>query len=233
MGELDGGQEDALKKISDDKLLTVFGGTERTERLIEHFERLSSHNIELAIISFGWVGVIKNALKRIKMFKYFEKSVIIGKDSEELKSAGSKAKCIYRMNKKRNLKSAQCIFIDDDKQNIQKAMSYCQTMSISPRSGMSHHHMKQIEELCKVYPISMELTTPKTVTSEITKVYPSQNKQVKKINWKNIKSKRCRNGLISCLIQSMILRLFKLVAIKHQDQNQANMSKMCQCLIVS
>ena len=53
-------------------------------------------------------------------------------------------------------------------------MSYCKTISISPRSGMSADHMKQIEELCKVYPISMELTTPKTVTSEITKAYPSQ-----------------------------------------------------------
>ena len=105
--ELDGGQEDALKKMSDDKLLTVFGGTERIERLNEHFSRLSTHNIELAIISFGWVGVIKKALQRMKLYKYFEKSIIIGKDSEELKNAGSKAKCIYKMKKKRNLKSAQ------------------------------------------------------------------------------------------------------------------------------
>lgn len=66
------------------------------------------------------------------------------------------------------------MFIDDDRQNIQKAMSYSLTVLISPRSGMTLDHMKQIEEKCKVYPISMELTTPKTVKKEISKHYPSQ-----------------------------------------------------------
>ena len=129
--ELDGGQEDSLKKLSNDKLLSVFGGTERTERLTEHFERLSSHNIELAIISFGWVGVIKKALKRMKMYKYFEKSVIIGKDSEELKSAGSKAECIYRMKKKRQLKSAQVHIASTYAQASQNRMNrlYLSTMT--------------------------------------------------------------------------------------------------------
>ena len=107
--KLDGGQSDALNKMSDDKLLQIFGGQERKQRLDQHFERISK-NCELAIISFGWVNVIKGALKRMNLHKYFENSIIIGKESEELKTAGSKAKCIYRMKKKRNLKSDQ-VFI--------------------------------------------------------------------------------------------------------------------------
>ena len=104
--ELDGGQEDSLNKMSDDKLLKIFGGKERKERLNDHFKRITT-NSEIAIISFGWVNVIKIALERMGLNKYFENSIIIGKDSEELKTAGSKAKCIYRMKKKRNLKSDQ------------------------------------------------------------------------------------------------------------------------------
>merc|ERR1712154_368473 len=123
-----------------------------------------------------------------KLFKYFDKSIIIGNDSEELKNAGSKAKCISKMKKKRKLKSTQIIFVDDDKQNITKSANYCQTMTISPRSGMTFDHLKQIEELCKVYPLSMELTTPKTMSSEITKAYPSQNeKGVNKLDKYKIK----------------------------------------------
>lgn len=104
--ELDGGQEQSLNKMSDEKLLSVFGGNDRKQRLNQHFERIS-RSCELAIISFGWVGVIKLALKRMGLDKYFENSIIIGKDSEELKTAGSKAKCIYRMKKDKKLKSDQ------------------------------------------------------------------------------------------------------------------------------
>jgi len=179
--ELDGGQEDSLNKMTDDKLLSVFGGNERKERLTQHFERIST-SCELAIISFGWVGVIKLALKRMNLDKYFENSIIIGKDSEELKTAGSKAKCIYRMKKDKKLKSDQVVFIDDDNQNIQKAMSYSQTVLINPRSGMTFKHMKEIEEKCGVYPtepLQMELTTPKTVQSQVTKNYPSHDNEDK------------------------------------------------------
>eukprot|EP01083_Nonionella_stella_P081651 225038_1 len=191
--ELDGGQEDELKRMSDDKLLKVFGGSKRIQRLTQHFERISL-NCELAIISFGWVQVITNALQRMELLKYFSNSVIIGKDSEELKTAGSKAKCIYRMKKKRNLKSDQVVFVDDDNGNIQKAMSYSQTVLITPRSGMTPPQMKEIEVKCGVYPthctaldeqISLELTTPKTMKEQITKQYPSQGRT----NSKEVKQK--------------------------------------------
>eukprot|EP00484_Ammonia_sp_Unknown_P009798 CAMPEP_0197055108 /NCGR_PEP_ID=MMETSP1384-20130603/57782_1 /TAXON_ID=29189 /ORGANISM="Ammonia sp." /LENGTH=352 /DNA_ID=CAMNT_0042488563 /DNA_START=79 /DNA_END=1137 /DNA_ORIENTATION=+ len=174
---LEGGQEDALSKMTDDRLLKIFGGKERTERLHQHFERISSKS-EVAIISFGWVNVIRLALQRMNLGQYFEKAVIIGKDSEELKTAGSKAKCISMMKKERTLKSDQVMFVDDDATNVSKAQSYSQTVTIVPRNGMTFKHMQEIEEKVGVYPsepLQMEITTPKTVASQMTKQYPSHN----------------------------------------------------------
>eukprot|EP00485_Elphidium_margaritaceum_P000791 CAMPEP_0202689844 /NCGR_PEP_ID=MMETSP1385-20130828/5033_1 /ASSEMBLY_ACC=CAM_ASM_000861 /TAXON_ID=933848 /ORGANISM="Elphidium margaritaceum" /LENGTH=311 /DNA_ID=CAMNT_0049345047 /DNA_START=44 /DNA_END=979 /DNA_ORIENTATION=+ len=174
--ELEGGRQDALHKMSEDDLLKVFGGNARKERLQKHFERVSQ-NCELAIISFGWSDVIKLALQRMDLHSYFDHTLIYGKDSEELKTAGSKAKCIYAMKKHRKLKSDQILFIDDDNSNLSKATIYSVTILISPRNGMQINHMQEIEEKVGVYPtnpLQMELTTPKTMTSQISKFYPSQ-----------------------------------------------------------
>eukprot|EP01084_Bolivina_argentea_P151917 265101_1 len=177
--ELDGGQEDELKKMSDDKLLDVFGGKDRQQRLIQHFERIESTNCELIIISFGWVKVIQNALKRMQLYKYFNKpSSIIGKDSELLKNCnGSKAQCISKLKSNRKLRSTQILFIDDDNANIQRATRYCDSICIKQRKGMTNNHMKDIEIKCNVLEIdniSMNITTLKTTELEISKQYPSQ-----------------------------------------------------------
>lgn len=58
-------------------------------------------------------------------------------------------------------------------------MSYSVTVLINPRNGMTFKHMKEIEEKCGVYPsepLQMELTTPKTVQSQVTKEYPLHGK---------------------------------------------------------
>eukprot|EP01083_Nonionella_stella_P206140 750053_1 len=170
--------------MSDDKLLDVFGGKDRQQRLIQHFERIESTNCELIIISFGWVKVIQNALKRMQLYKYFNKpSSIIGKDSELLKNNnGSKAQCISKLKSNRKLRSAQILFVDDDNANIQKATKYCDSICIKPRKGMTFNHMKDIEIKCNVLEIdniSMNITTPKTMESEISKRYPSQKQNDK------------------------------------------------------
>eukprot|EP01084_Bolivina_argentea_P151916 265100_1 len=177
--ELDGGQEDELKKMSDDKLLDVFGGKDRQQRLIQHFERIESTECELIIISYGWVKVMQNALKRMQLYKYFNKpSSIIGKDSELLKNCnGSKAQCISKLKSNRKLRSTQILFIDDDNANIQRATRYCDSICIKQRKGMTNNHMKDIEIKCNVLEIdniSMNITTLKTTELEISKQYPSQ-----------------------------------------------------------
>jgi len=183
--ELQGKQEAALTKLSDERLLEIFGGAKRLERLSAHLSRVSE-KCELAIISFGYVGVIKTALTRMSLFKFFADSEIIGCDSDELSEAkGNKATCIKRMRKKRKLSSKQVIFVDDDMSNIVKAKSCCVTVAIQPRCGMSSAHMTSIEEQCLVCPKlaqRMEITTPKTVKQQVSKHYPEQeHKQEQKM----------------------------------------------------
>lgn len=178
--ELQGKQEAALTKLSDERLLEIFGGTKRLERLSAHLSRVSE-KCELAIISFGYVGVIKAALTRMSLFKFFSDSEIIGCDSDELSEAkGNKATCIKRMRKKRKITSKQVIFVDDDMSNIVKAKSCCVTVAIQPRCGMSSAHMTSIEEQCLVCPKlaqRMEITTPKTVQKQVKKHYPEQEQK--------------------------------------------------------
>ena len=74
-------------------------------------------------------------------------------------------------------------------------MSYCQTLLIQPRCGMSFDHMKEIEDKVGVYkePLNLELTTPKTVQSEVSKHYPSTQQNDDKNNGKN--DKKPKNNL--------------------------------------
>jgi len=177
--ELKHRQEEELKKMSDDRLLEIFGGSDRIQRLREHFKRVTTE-CEVAIISFGWVNVIVDSLKRMKLYQYFEGAHIIGRDSEELKTASAEKKeCLCRMKKERKLKSDQIIFIDDSNHNISKTQSYCRAILVDPAEGMSEDHMKEIEEKCNVYPSLVEVSTPKTVEEEISKHYPKNSAESK------------------------------------------------------
>ena len=128
----------------------LHGGKERIKRLNEHFNLLTTKNIKVAIILFGFVHIIKEALKRMDLYDaYFENAVIIGNDSEELSDAfGSKGQTIKNVFGK-NLSASQILFVDDDEGNIEdaKEMNVCKTLTILPRKGMSNEHMEQIEDM--------------------------------------------------------------------------------------
>jgi len=172
-------QDKRLKEMTDERLQKVFGGTERIQRLKEHFNRVST-KCELAIISFGWSTVIISSLKRMGLFDHFAESIIIGRDSEEIKSASAEKKeCICRMKKDRKLKSDQIIFVDDSNQNIAKSQSYCIAMLVEPAEGMSNEMMKEIEEKCDVYPSTVEVTTPRSVADQTSKHYPRNSAEQK------------------------------------------------------
>ena len=166
LSEDDGeGQVDALaKRQEEDKdfLINIFGGKDRLEAIDKHFKILTDNNIELAIISYGYVQVIKNALAApsIKLYKkYFKNSKIIGNDSIELQEYpvnGNKAKCIQRQFQQYS--SKEIIFVDDDKYNIQDASenkrdgkdAVCYTVLIEPRQGMNNTHMQTIETIAGI-----------------------------------------------------------------------------------
>ena len=57
-------QEVALSKMSNKRLLQIFGGKGRLEALNRHFSALKEHKIEIAILSFGFVGVIHACRRR-------------------------------------------------------------------------------------------------------------------------------------------------------------------------
>jgi len=137
-----------------------FGGNGRIKALHSHFGRLKANGIKLAILSYGFVGVIKAALQRMKLFDlYFAESVIIGTDSKQLEVAkGSKAQCIVNEFGS-TLKSEEMIFVDDDPYNILDAMEFevdgkttkvCHTLCVQPRKGMNQKHMQSIEEIAGI-----------------------------------------------------------------------------------
>ena len=148
--------------MKDKKLLEIFGGLDRLNAIESHFKLLITNNIELCIMSFGYVNVIRKALKRMKLFDpYFKNSIIIGGDSDELEDVqGSKAQCIVQQFQKNNkkYKQKQIIFVDDDKYNINEAKGdkeeneepVCFTVLIEPRRGMNNDHMQEIEKLAGI-----------------------------------------------------------------------------------
>lgn len=110
--ELHGGKLNALSKLSDIKLINIYGGQDRIDILNKHFKFLSNHHIEIGIISFGWTNVIKHALKRVKLDIYFKNKVIIGRDSKEIITYNkNKGKVVNNLMQKRNLKYNQVKYI--------------------------------------------------------------------------------------------------------------------------
>ena len=71
--ELRGGQLKELSRISDERLIEIFGGNERIKRLDEHFEILTKNNVKLGILSFGFTKVIETALNRVNLLNYFRR----------------------------------------------------------------------------------------------------------------------------------------------------------------
>eukprot|EP00485_Elphidium_margaritaceum_P013156 CAMPEP_0202694718 /NCGR_PEP_ID=MMETSP1385-20130828/8512_1 /ASSEMBLY_ACC=CAM_ASM_000861 /TAXON_ID=933848 /ORGANISM="Elphidium margaritaceum" /LENGTH=318 /DNA_ID=CAMNT_0049350617 /DNA_START=90 /DNA_END=1043 /DNA_ORIENTATION=+ len=154
--ELHGGQCPALNKFSDSKLLDVFGGQSRLRQLQAHFQHLASHHIDVAIVSFGWTDVIKQALTRVNLYRFFKhpNEMIIGRDHKDMvKFNKSKAKIIESLMQKKNLKFDQALFVEDSLSNVQQCQSksLCKTVHISNRDGMTLEQMHTIEKGIYVY----------------------------------------------------------------------------------
>ena len=106
--ELHGGRLKSLAKLSDDKLISLFGGKERISYLDDHFKSLCAAQIEIGILSFGWSDVIERALERMELGRYFEGKLIIGRDSDELvRFNKDKGRTIAHLMKRRKLEHRQ------------------------------------------------------------------------------------------------------------------------------
>ena len=106
--ELHGGRLKSLAKLSDDKLVSLYGGQQRISFLNDHFNTLCVAQIEIGIVSFGWSEVIARALERVHLDRYFKENVIIGRDSKELiRFNKHKGKVIEHLMKRRKLEYDQ------------------------------------------------------------------------------------------------------------------------------
>merc|ERR1711971_1503255 len=157
-------QLEKLENMKDDELHRIFGGQQRIQRLKHHFKRLSSvKNMRIAIISFGFEQVIRNALQRLDLIKYFDEDLIIGNDSVMLQmQGGNKAYCLHKIAYGCVPIGDLCnrlIFVDDDESNIINVnkLNVAETMWIKNKNGITFEQMKMIEQRLGVY---KELSIP-------------------------------------------------------------------------
>jgi len=159
--ELHGGRLKSLAKLSDDKLVSLYGGQQRITLLNDHFNTLCAAQIEVGIVSFGWSEVIARALERVHLGQYFKENVIIGRDSKELVRFNKhKGKVIELLMKRRKLEYDQVLFVEDSLSNIAQSESICRTLHIEDRCGMTKEHMLQIESqirLCSEHKLNGNL----------------------------------------------------------------------------
>jgi len=124
----------------------------------------------MAIVSYGYVGVIEKALGRMGLGEYWNGCTIIGCDSQELTRVnGRKAKIVDDLRKKLQLASNQTLFVDDDPNNIRQAnVANCsRTLGISPRRGMTEEHMCDVEKQVGVW-IAAPTKNTTTATTTVT-----------------------------------------------------------------
>eukprot|EP01083_Nonionella_stella_P102026 289911_1 len=135
--------------ISNERLIEIFGGQKRIRRLQKHLELLSTKVKYLAIISFGFENVIREALTKVRLLRYFNENLIIGKDSAILdRVRQNKALCLQQILNKYKLDPNNVLFVDDDKMNIMSVneLNIADTLWISQREGITEEEMRIIEE---------------------------------------------------------------------------------------
>lgn len=153
--ELAGDAETQLMKISDsdiitdDRLITIFGGQNRLNRLQTHLELLSANIEHVAIISFGFENVIRKALERVDLLKYFTNDLIIGNDTDLLRNNHkNKGFCLRELISKYDIKNKNnVLFVDDDNSNVRivNDLGIANTLWIKERNGINEKQMSMIE----------------------------------------------------------------------------------------
>jgi len=187
--ELHGGQLNALSKLSNKSLINIYGGQERINILNNHFKYLTDNNIEIGIVSFGYTNVIQKALQRVNLDSYFKNKIIIGRDSKEIIYFNkNKGKVINTLMEKRNLKCDQVLFVDDALSNCQQSQSYCRTLHISARNGITMDDIKYIQQSIYVYTkdeLQQILLEKKETHKEEQNGYSLEQEHKKKKSWKD------------------------------------------------
>lgn len=109
---------------NDECINKIFGGTDRINRLKQHFYQLTNNdnNINLAILSFGYKDVIIEALKRVNLLRYFDLENIAGREElhfnkrHHIKQHAIKS--LFIKYKYKDIPANNRMFIDNDEDNM-------------------------------------------------------------------------------------------------------------------
>lgn len=138
-------QRRTIHQLSDDELLSVFGGAERYRALASFLHRLSKQGLFLIVVSAGTGATVNAALSRAGFRQYFRE--VYCWDSPELQAVqGVKVRLIRRLEENLGLKPEQVVFCDDDAANIEAevtlgsgdtvtAACFCRT--VGPSQGLT------------------------------------------------------------------------------------------------
>lgn len=151
-------ETEQLAMISKLKMIDIFGGDERMQRLNSHLKFLKSHNVDIAILSFGWHQVINYALKQMNISQYFD--TIIGRnelkisqiitpningDGNNNELSMKKVKSIKYDFKKYNANNI--LFVDDSWMNMKLASrnNVCRVFDHNFQHGLNATDLEIIE----------------------------------------------------------------------------------------
>merc|ERR1712176_238336 len=140
-----------------DTLIKIFGGQQRIDRLAQHFEALLQASIEISILSYLdlQINLLRTALGRIHLFKYFDHSTIISGEQQVLHRQNIESGHVVKamaiqdvFGKKINLN--QILFVDDDRKSAREVGKSCKTFVVKPRCGLNESHLISIEKMAGV-----------------------------------------------------------------------------------
>eukprot|EP01084_Bolivina_argentea_P159610 277958_1 len=127
--------------------IELFGGEKRINLLSNLLSLLKESNIKIIIISWNSERIIKDTLKTINIYKYFDN---IYDQWEMVKKGGfnhGKAKIIRSLNKKLNINKNNCIMVDDCKKVLQFCTDFCHIIHVQHKKGITINEINQITKL--------------------------------------------------------------------------------------
>ncbi len=145
-----GGSSDE-KKITQKLAQEFMGGEQRIALLHKKFQSYTDRKIEMYIVSYGFIGIIKRVLKFTGLLSFF-KNRIYGRDSSLLKRFGyDKGKFIQYFKTENNWKSYQVLFIDDDLRNtaLINEKRTARVYTITSGKGLTKDSFDAVEQLLK------------------------------------------------------------------------------------
>jgi len=152
--------------------MAAFGGNARVAEVRSHLHALQNQNIELMICTKGLVGAVKKCLVDLDLLSFFAEvygnvSDNYGKlpydqsldtmepvpglrqllGSSDCSNWHSKDKLINRLRAQKSLAKDEVVLVEDDPEEIYKAIDACLTVFVKEARGMTSAHFAELQRL--------------------------------------------------------------------------------------